>query len=334
LNLEKFKNELGRRRANRQDIVTTEYRAVVFTDDPGVGIVIKDRGSYRLDRHAHTQLAAHAGIPLTYYERLMNKSPQTLRENLDLFIPDKPLLFRILDGAIVAIMSDQYRIIDNDTVFEEVYKDLTDSYHDLDVHQCCMTDSRMYVTFLEPTFAFTIGNDDVVPGVIIRNSETGEGAFRADMYLHIKDADVGLIGDNQAYRTHRGSRHEPGLLNFTEDLTEEELTLRRDTLMGSAYDPKPFTQWIMRMRANMGRTIKEPFGAVTRLVTENRMPKYCAPILKQFLEGEEPTKWTLAIAVATVAKREFPDERFRLERIAGRIASEPLQTVQANLEEP
>jgi hypothetical protein len=322
MDLEEFKNELGRRRANRQDIVTTEYRAVVFMDDPDVGIMIRDHSSYRLDRHAHTQLATHARIPLQYYERLMNKSPQTLRENLDLFIPDKPLLFRILDGAIVAIMSDQYRIIDNDTVFEEVCKNLSDSYHDLDVHQCSLTDSRMYVTFLEPTLAFSMRNDDVVPGIIIRNSETGEGAFRADMYLHIKDADVGLIGDNQAYRTH-----------FNEDLTEEELTLRRDMIMGAAYDPKPFTQWIMRMRANMSRTTKEPLETVTKLVTENWMPRYGEPILKQFLKSEELTKWTLAIAVATAAKREFPDERFRLERIAGRIASEPLRTTQTNLEE-
>jgi hypothetical protein len=135
---------------------------------------------------------------MQYYEKLTRESPRLLCENLNLGSPYRTLLFRILDGAIVAIMSDQYRIIDNDTVFEEVCNNLSDSYHNLDVHQCSLTDSRMYVTSLEPTFAFAMRNDDVVPGVIVRNSETGEGAFRADMYLHIKDADVGLIGDNHA----------------------------------------------------------------------------------------------------------------------------------------
>ena len=333
MDLEEFKNELGRRRANRQDIVTTGYEAVQLPKDASVGIRIEDHGEYPLTHHAHTQLATQARIPMQYYEKLAKESPRLLCENLNLGTPYRTLLFRILDGTIVAIMSDQYRIIDNDTVFEEVYKNLTDSYHDLDVHQCSLTDSRMYVTFLEPTFAFTMQDYDVVPGVIIRNSETGEGAFRADMYLHIKNADVGLIGDNQAYRTHRGSRHEPGLLNFTEDLTEEELTLRRDMLMGSAYDPKPFSQWILRMRANMGRTIEKPLEATTRVTAEYGIPNYSEAILTRLINSNEMTRWSLAIAVAAAEKLGFPDERFRLERIAGRIASEPLKTTQTNLEE-
>ncbi len=333
MDLEKFRNKLGSRRANRQDIVTTKYEAVQLPKDASVGIRIEDHSDYPLTHHAHTQLASQARIPMQYYEKLTRESPRLLCENLNLGRPYRTLLFRILDGTIVAIMSDQYRIIDNDTVFEEVYKNLSDSYHDLDVHQCSLTDSRMYVIFLEPTFAFSMQNYDVVPGIIIRNSETGEGAFRADMYLHIKDADVGLIGDNQAYRTHRGKRLDQGLLNFQEDLTEEELTLRRDMLMGNAYDPKPFTQWIMRMRANMGRIIKKPLEAVTRVTAEYGIPNYSGVILPRLIDSDEMTRWTLAIAITAAAKIELPDERFRIERIAGRIASEPLQTTQMNLEE-
>ena len=333
MNLSEFKNELERRRTNRQDIVTTGYEAVQLPKDASVGIRIEDHDEYPLTHHAHTQLATQARIPMQYYEKLTRESPRLLCDNLNLGSPYRTLLFRILDGTIVAIMSDQYRIIDNDTIFEEVQKDLTESYHDLDVHQCCMTSSRMYVIFLEPTFTFTMGNVDVVPGVIIRNSEIGEGAFRADMYLHIKDADVGLIGDNQAYKIHKGKRLDHGLLNFTEDLTEEELTIRRDMIMGMAYDPKPFAQWIMRMRANMGRTIEKPLEMVTRVTAEYGIPEYSGVILARFVNSDEMTKWTLAVAVATIAKLELPDERFRLERIAGRIASEPLRTTQTNLEE-
>jgi len=331
LNLEEFKNELERRKSNRQDIIAEEYEAVVL-NGPAIGIRIEDRGEFPLTHHAHTQLATQARIPMQYYDLLTNESPSLLRDNLNLGIPYRTLLFRILDGTIIAILSDRYLILDNDTVFEEVHKNLTASYHDLDVHQCQLTDSRMYVVFLEPTFAFTMGNTDVVPGIIIRNSETGEGAFRADMYLHLKDADVGLIGGNQAYRTHKGKQLDQGLINFSEELTEEELTLRRDMIMGMAYDPKPFTQWIARMRGNMSRTIKDPFEAVTRLVTENWMPHYAAPILTRLIESQDQTKWSLATATATVAKMQVPDERFRLERIAGRIASELVQTTQTNLE--
>lgn len=331
MNLEEIRNKLGSRRANRQDIVTTGYEAVQLPKDASVGIRIEDHGEYPLTRHAHTQLALQARIPMQYYEKLMVESPRLLCKNLNLGIPYRTLLFRILDGTIIAIMTDSYLILDNDTVFEEVYKDMTDSYHDLDVHQCHLTDSRMYVTFLEPTLAFSMQSYDVVPGIIIRNSETGEGAFRADMYLHIKDADIGLIGDNQAYRKHKGKRLDQGLLTFREDLTEEELILRRGMLIGTAYDPKPFTQWIMRMRANMSRTAKDPFETVARITTENHIPNYGVAIIKQF-ENQELTKWTLAIAIATIAKTGLPYERFKLERIAGRIASEPLQTTQTNLE--
>jgi len=334
MDLESFKNELGRRRANRTDIVTTKYRAVQLPKDASVGIRIEDHDEYPLTHHAHRQLAAQARIPMQYYEKLTRESPRLLCENLNLGIPYRTLLFRILDGAIVAIMTDQYRIIDNDTIFEEVQKDLTESYHDLDVHQYSLTDSRMYVSFLEPTFTFSMQNTDVVPGVIIKNSETGEGAFRADMYLHLKDADVGLIGDNQAYKIHKGKQLALGLLNFTEDLTEEELTIRRDMLLGMAYDPKPFSQWIMRMRANMGRTIEKPLETTARVTAEYGIPEYSSVILTRLIDSDYMTKWTLAIAVATAAKLELPDERYRLERIAGRIASEPLNTRQMNLEEP
>ena len=103
--------------------------------------------------------------------------------------------------------------------------------------------------------------------------------------------------------------------------------------MGSAYDPKPFTQWIMRMRANMSKTIEKPLEMVTRVTAEYGIPEYSGVILTRLIDSDEMTKWTLAVAVATIAKLELPDERFRLERIAGRIASEPLRTTQTNLEE-
>lgn len=332
-NLEEFRTALGRIRDNRQDIVSEGYKAVALPEGTDIGIQIAGHGEFPLTHYAHTQLAAYAEIPVVYYDRLLAASPPTLLNNLDLFIPDRSLLFRIVDDTIIAILSNMYMVLDNDTVFEGVLKDLTDSYHDLNVHQCYLTDSRMYAIFLEPSFTFTMNNADVVPGVIIRNSEIGDSAFRADMYLHIKDADVGLIGDNQAYRMHRGRQHNPGPLDITESMTDEEITKQRDMIMGNAYDPKPFARWIMQMRANGGKILEKPFDIVTRVAAEHDIQNYSTAILNTLVNSGEATKWSLAIAIATTAKNEFADKRFRLERIAGMVASEPLQTKQMKLEE-
>ena len=65
---------------------------------------------------AHGQLAERVGIPKAYYDRMREHAPALFDTNVNhwLLASDGRRLVRTLDGHARAILSDRYRMLDND----------------------------------------------------------------------------------------------------------------------------------------------------------------------------------------------------------------------------
>ncbi len=168
LELEQLAKELDRRKENSKDVVVDSRKTYT---QPGLvtgkgevegeelKLVIAEskapstlwQEKYPLTEWAHQQLAEKTGIPMRYYNRMMDERRfDLLAENVNAWIKTKERrLIRILDGNVRAILSDKYRPMDSYDLLFCAMKEF--KQHDVDIHRCDLTETHMYVKAIDPT---------------------------------------------------------------------------------------------------------------------------------------------------------------------------------------
>ena len=322
--------ELKQCQNSRLDVVSDQWSAVAR--GRYMMIRIDDHGSYGLTDHAHEQLSQIIDIPKRYYDRLKSGNQELLRTNLNAWI-DKPLLFRILDDKIIAVMSDRYRIIDHYDVLMCTLDTIKKKHHHgVKVHSCELTDTKMYIKMIQPENKFKIiKNDEITPGIVIQNSEVGAGAVRADMYITSERHGNSMIGSLPVRRTHKGTKIEPGVVKS--DTRDETLWAWVSDMISAAFDPRPLNRFAAMIRDNTETISEKPIETVDLVCSDHRLTEQQKTItMNYFLQFGDRTKWSLANAVSMAAKGcDDMDNKIMLERIAGKIAAEPRTMLQTPL---
>lgn len=322
--------ELKQCQNSRLDVVSDQWSAV--TRGRYLMIRIADHGSYGLTDHAHEQLSQIIDIPKRYYDRLKSGNPDLLCTNLNSWI-EKPRMFRILEDKIIAVMSDRYRIIDNYDVLMCALDTIKKKHHHgVKVRSCELTDTKMYVKMVQPENKFEIlENDEIIPGIVIQNSEVGAGALRADMYLTRERHGNSMIGSLPVRRTHKGTKIDPGIVKS--NMRDEPLWSWMSDMISAAFDPKPLNRWVSMIRDNAGIITEKPIETVDRVCSDYRLTEHQKTIaMNYFLQFGDRTKWSLANAVSIAANEcDNLDNKIVLERIAGKIAAEPRTMLQTPL---
>lgn len=319
--------ELNQRQKSRIDIVSDDWIAKL----DGRDITIKTENmSNGLTEHAHYQIAQILNIPTRYYDRLNGADPELLVQNINRG-PNRHLMFRILDGKIIAIMSDSYRIIDNYDVLMctlETIKKM--HHHGSRVSSCETTNTKMYLAILQTEKSFDINDAEVAPGIHIQNSEVGEGAFRADMYLTFPGGH-NMILDLPTRRIHKGQKIETGVIK--QGPRDGPLWDQVASMIDYAFNPVSLNTRITMIRSNTDRITEKPLETVDRVCEDYRLTEQQkTTILNYFMELGDRTKYALANAVAMTAQdTEDQDSATMLERIAGKIAAEPPQHIRVPL---
>ncbi len=322
--------ELKQRQNSRLDVVSDHWSAV--TRGSYMMIRIADHGSYGLTDHAHEQLSQIIDIPKRYYDRLKSGNPDLLCTNLNSWI-EKPHMFRIIDDRIIAVMSDRYRIIDHHDVLTCALDTIKKKHHHgVKVHSCELTDTKMYIRLVQPENKFEILQDDsVTPGIVIQNSEVGAGALRADMYLLRERHGNSMIGSLPMRRTHKGTKIDLGVIKS--NMRDETMWSWTSDMIDMAFDPKPLNRWMAMIRDNIEVITEKPIETVDRVCSDHRLTEHQKTIaMNYFLQFGDRTKWSLANAVSVAANEcDNQDNKTVLERIAGKIASEPRTMLQTPL---
>jgi hypothetical protein len=127
---------------------------------------------------AHRQIGTHLKIPASYYDRMKAENPALLAQNVNSWFNGNPdeRMVRTLDGTARAFVSRRYRRIDHLEILQAVLPVLGEM-PDARFESCEITESRMYIKVVNPRLETEVVKGDVVQaGVVISNSETGQGS--------------------------------------------------------------------------------------------------------------------------------------------------------------
>ncbi|XCH78299.1 MAG: DUF932 domain-containing protein [Candidatus Dehalobacter alkaniphilus] len=205
---------------------------------------------------AHRQIGQHLGIPARYYDKMRSDFPELLATNVNGWFERTPAtrMIRTLDGTARAFLSDKYRRIDNFEVAQTVLPIIRDM-DGAAVESCELTDARMYLKVVNPRITAEVKKGDIVQaGLLITNSETGQGSVTVSPLIFRLVCTNGMIAaDNSLRKYHVGRANEAGD-NFdiyrdeTIEADDRAFMMKIEDTVRAAVDQAKFEQIVGRMR--------------------------------------------------------------------------------------
>jgi hypothetical protein len=202
---------------------------------------------------ADGDVAAKLGIPIKYLRRLRAEGKVDLYDqNVNTWmreLGDYKLFTRALvddggtSGVARALLTASYKVIDNLDVLYTVLAGIRESAVPVEITQCDLSETRMYVKVACPAIAeyapdllvgysspFTgargADNPLVFAGFVISNSEVGAARTTITPQLTVQVCSNGLTITKDALReTHLGTRMDEGVIRWSEDTRRAEIDL-------------------------------------------------------------------------------------------------------------
>jgi len=280
-------------------------------------------GMFRPTDHTHGQIASRLKIPRAYYERMRQEAPYLLRDNVQHWFDANPerRMVRTMDNTARAFLSDRYLRLENEEVAQHVLQSLYDHKSNPYPISTEVTDRRLYLKFLFDNLeGEVVEGDSVKPGIVISNSEIGQGSYEVRGFFYrdfcqngcvfgSKDMGVGLR------RHHVGQRVDQMEENTYQVFSSQTQKLVHDGLMAQTADiltavgsQKFFDQMLAKLRgATTGEKIINPEVGVQVLSQElglNESERSQALI--NLVESKDYSRWGALNAVTKIAN-ETPD---------------------------
>lgn len=291
----------------------------------GVG----DRDPLMMSQHASNQVRGFLGIPGRFASRLEQQFPDLLVHNFNTMIArtEGRRMVRTLDGNARAFMSDSYRRIDNELVFDGMYPVL--DRLGAKIESANVSDDYMH---LQATMKIEgeIRKGDVVRyGVVIRNSEIGKGALSVSPMLYRLVCTNGMVvADQQRRRAHIGGSYleaEDGwiaLSSATQMLKTRAMIAELAEYLEAMASPTMFQKTLGTLRDVADQELPaEPTMVVESLAARYNLNKpESESALIALAESKDYSRWGLANAVTVLANSSGSyDRAVDLESLGGRI---------------
>jgi hypothetical protein len=347
--------EMERQKSSKLDI-TVDSRQLTMGLDAGTRAVFMNVptidpitnqwdgnfSQYGLTDFCHSQIATKCGIPQAYYEKMLKERPELLPVNVNSWLPDKEKrLVRILDGRVRAVLSDRYRIMDNQEVVDILLLNLNKIQQEdglkIEVEDCYLTEEHLYIKITSPDLSGQVFHfkdkpaEPVRGGIIISNSEVGSGAFAVKPFVNVLVCSNGLIGENAINKIHLGRERALGTVwsERTLEAQDNVLILELEDLIKQTFNRTVFQQWLDRINKVASTEIEKPTVAVENIIKKYILPKGARDDLINQFSKEGNSVWGLSMAVTRKAQDlESIEERVRWERIGAKILEDEL-TAQA-----
>lgn len=353
--IRKLVDELERQKQSKYDVVVSSDNLIVFSDGNTIKMDVTFQNSDGLNinkKHpltdwAHSQVAEKTGIPMKYYRRMQDEGKlDLLSQNINTWLPTKEQrLVRVLDGQVRALLSDGYYPIDNyDVLFstlEEVKKVKEQFGINIDVKQARITDTKMYIKFTSPDLSdeimkFRDGRTEPVEGgIIISNSEVGNGAFSVSPFINVLVCSNGLVSDNKLRRVHIGRKLDAGVINWsgkTRQLEDEVLFSKIKDMINQTFNPDIFHKWVDEINGVATTEVPKPSIAIDNIISHFEMPKSKKDDLLNEFTNNAPetgnTQWGISMAVTRLAqKEENYEDQIKMEEIGAKILDRKLTPI-------
>lgn len=336
--LNELASELTRRQGAKEDYIadTTKINMLAgdgeqprFELDFGGGVAAPE---FELNDVAHNQVASRLGIPVKYYNAMRSTAPQLLADNVNHWLHNTPekRMVRTLDNKVRAFLSDRYQRIENDEIANMVLPILLEQ-ESIVIQSCAITESRMYIKAVFPKIAGEIVKGDVVQsGIVISNSEVGQGAVSIKPLVYRLVCSNGLILDDSKFTArHVGGRITAQDDNIRELLSDEAIRaddrailLKVRDIVAASFDEARFAARVETMRESTQDKIQgNPVEAVKLLAKKLSFSEgESTNILRHLIEGADLSRYGLLNAVTRSAQDESDyDRATELETLGGNI---------------
>lgn len=282
-----------------------------------VAVHIPQVGFFQPTDNFHGQLATHAGIPARYYDRALKASRDLWMTNVRYWLDNEPSrrMVRCLGShggsqpVARAFLSDRYRRIENEDVAKTVLPILLNN-DDARVVSCHVSDDRMYIKALFPKMEREVRvNDPVQSGIVISNSETGNGSFKASPFVYRLVCTNGMIAESAMNVRHVGRRvtsEEDSYSIFTDETLkadDQALMLKVRDIVNSAMNEAQFTALVAKMtNAAESEPVVKPIKAVEQLgksigLSQDQQEN----VLVSLLRNNDLTQWGMVNALTEQA---------------------------------
>ena len=163
--------------------------------DTGNEMRIGDKGYFGINENAHRQIAAKLQIPFKYYMRMQEDPSHNilLQQNVNHWLQSttEQRMIRCLDGDMRAMLSDRYRVLDNDDLISYLVPMMDAQGEENHLCSSQVTETHLYFKATLPDQKYVIpavhtgGKDyEVEAGFTIKNSEVGKSSLQFLPSLH------------------------------------------------------------------------------------------------------------------------------------------------------
>ena len=336
--------EVHRRAIAKQDFLYPTSDLFISHD---LQLRVENQGWFDIDQHTHRQIGSHFDIPTKYYDKMIEEAPDLLRANVNHWFDsvDETRMVRTLDDRARAYLSDRYRRLDNEDLLEAVIPAVNQAGAEL--VSCEVTDRKLYLKAIindrqeeigPPTeWTWGRGNDeiDVVnPGIVISNSEIGQGAVQVTPAIHtVRCSNLATFGQRGNLRkAHLGERlTTEGWEYFskeTQKISDAALWAQVSDYVHHALHGDLFQSIVNELREARNQPIEgDPIESVQVLSNEYALnQEETNGVMSHLLQGGDYSKYGLHAAVTeTSAKVGDYDRASEMESIGAQIVNMPQQ---------
>lgn len=205
---------------------------------------------------AHRQMGDYLGIPRKYYDRMHQENIGLLAHNVNTWLCQRPeqRMVRTIDGRARAFLSNRYRRIDNIDIARitlPIIQEMPDAIYE----SCNLSDDYMYIKVVNPKLTAEVVPGDIVQaGVVISNSETGQGAVCVQPLIYRLVCSNGMtVNEARTRRNHIGrvSSADENLLIYSEATLEADdkaFIMKVQDTVRAAVDEARFAKILGRLR--------------------------------------------------------------------------------------
>ena len=325
--LQELAVEIERQKTSKRDFLA---------DTPKLNLTLEGNlelagvGSFNPTENCHAQISDRLKIPKRYYDRMREAAPELLQHNVNHWFGTNPekRLVRTLDGSARAFLSDRYRVLDNFDLMEASLPIIQEQ--GCEIVSCEVTTNNLFIKALFPKIESEIAKGDIVQsGLVISNSETGQGSLRVEPLIYRLVCLNGMIANASMKKYHVGRGSGTNLEDIMELLSDKTrkmsdaaFWMQVQDIIRSVFSRDIFEANVNKLREAANQEIKRDPVQVIEIVKKdyNLTDNQGTSMLQHLIKGGDLSRWGLANAVTRQANdEESYEEATNLERLGGKI---------------
>ena len=280
---------------------------------------------------AHRQMSAYLNIPWKYYERMRQEDIGLLAQNVNTWLRKGPeqRMIRTIDGRARAFLSNRYRRIDNIDI-ARITLPIIQQMPDAIYESCNLSDDYMFIKVVNPRLTAEVVPGDIVQaGVVISNSETGQGAVCVQPLIYRLVCSNGMVvNEARTRRNHIGrvTSADENLLIYSEATLradDKAFVMKVQDTVRAAVDEARFTKILDKLRESKDKKLNTAnLPGVAKLASSSMgiTDAESEGVLQHLIEGTDYSLYGLANAVTRHSQDvESYDRASKLEEIGYQI---------------